>query len=195
MAVTSTEFQLSPAFRGASRLSRALALILRLGFWATFLLCTVLVGLAVLRAANLSPLPDDAVVSYNSPQIKVASLSFWSMLGIAAAFLMKFGPSSVALHFGQRAFAKFAKGEVFTAATIADIRAASLWMMAVAFATSVDQSIFNVSVGLRPVFWINLATFSSSLNLGILFFGACTYVAAYAMAEARRIADDNASFI
>ncbi len=29
----------------------------------------------------------------------------------------------------------------------------------------------------------------------LLFFGVCTYVAAYVMAEALRIADDNASIV
>ena len=79
------------------------------------------------------------------------------------------------------------RGEVFTSAAIANIRAASLWMLAVAFATSIDQFTFNAVVG--------LGAHGLSFNPAMLFFGLCTYVAAYVMAEARRIADDNASFV
>jgi len=201
------ENQLSSQFKKASTLSRFLAELLRVAFWLTLFLAIALIGIALLSAMNVSmswgPLRPDAVVSFNSPQIPVASLSGWSKLGIGAAFLMRFGPSIAALHYGHRAFTRFARGEVFNLATIADIRSASLWMVVTAFATGIDQVIFNTAVGLgstfptfHPATWFaGLSAGGLSFNPGMFFFGLCTYVAARVMAEARRIADDNASFI
>jgi hypothetical protein len=67
------------------------------------------------------------------------------------------------------------------------MRAAALWMIVAAFARSVDHFIFSLSVGRGP--------HGLSFSPEILFFGVCTYVAAYVMAEARHLAEDNASIV
>jgi hypothetical protein len=183
--------QLSEGFRRARTLSRILAFILSLGFWLTVVLGLVVVG-GIIFGALLWPviwqLPDHAVLSYNnSPEVRISSLSLGGKLGVIAAVLLRFGPAAVALRFGHRVLLHLAKGEVFSTDTIASMRTVSLWMVGVAFATSVDKFVFNVSTGLGP--------HGLTANLSLLFFGLCAYVAAYVMSEARRIADDNASIV
>jgi len=183
--------QLSEGFRSARNLSRILAFVLGLGFWLTAVLGIVVVAGIIfgeLIWPIFWPLSDRAMLSYNnSPEVQISSLSLAARLGVVAAVLLRFGPAAVALRFGHRVFRHFARGEVFSSDTIANMRAVSLWTVGVAFTTSVDQFIFNVSTGLGP--------HGLSPNLGLLFFGLCTYIAAYVMSEARRIADDNASIV
>ena len=77
-------------------------------------------------------------------------------------------PSLGALFFARRVFAQFAKGEVFAAETIAHMRTAALWV---------------TIAGIVPPRAI------------VLVVGIAGYVATYVMAEARRIADDNAGIV
>lgn len=77
-------------------------------------------------------------------------------------------PSLLALHYARRLFARFADGEVFSLATIEVMRRAALWI---------------VVSGLVPP------------QASTLVVGMATYVAAYVMAEARRLADDSAGIV
>jgi hypothetical protein len=77
-------------------------------------------------------------------------------------------PCFLALRYARRLFQRFAEGDVFSAATIGLMRTAALWITV---------------AGLIP---------PQPLTLII---GMATYVAAYVMAEACRIADDNASIV
>jgi hypothetical protein len=86
----------------------------------------------------------------------------------ALLFLAAMVPSLFALHHARRVFEHFAKGEVFASATIADMRTAALWL---------------TIAGIVPPRAI------------VLIVGISGYVAAYVMAEARRIADDNAGIV
>lgn len=179
---------LSPGLRRARTLSRILAACLGIGFCAVALLGIVLVG-AMLIGATIWPhlLPADAKLAFDSQGISIYSLSLAQKLGVLLTFLLRFGPSAAALYFGRRIFLGLGRGEVFTSSIVMDMRAAALWMIAAALARSVDRFVFSVSVGRGP--------HGLSFSPEILFFGVCTYVAAYVMAEARRIAEDNASIV
>lgn len=88
--------------------------------------------------------------------------------GKYALLLLHAAPCLVALLYARRLFARFAEGDVFSLGTIALMRTAALWI---------------VLAGVMP---------PDPLTLVI---GMATYVAAYVMAEARRLADENASIV
>lgn len=77
-------------------------------------------------------------------------------------------PYGLALIFARKLFARFAAGEVFTPATIGIMRTAALWLTVSGF------------IPFQPL---------------TLIAGIATYVAAYVMEEACRIADDSASIV
>lgn len=77
-------------------------------------------------------------------------------------------PFLIAIGFARKLFARFAAGEVFTASTIGIMRSAALWLTVAGF------------LPLQPL---------------TLIVGIATYVAAYVMAEACRIADDAAGIV
>jgi hypothetical protein len=70
--------------------------------------------------------------------------------------------------YARRLFARFAAGDVFTAATIGVMRTAALWLTIAGF------------IPFQPL---------------TLIVGVATYVAAYVMVEACRLADDSASIV
>ncbi|HTT06121.1 MAG TPA: hypothetical protein VMF64_12610 [Steroidobacteraceae bacterium] len=178
----------APGLHRARKLSRILAACLGIGFCAVALVGIVLVGV-MLFGATIWPhlLPADAKLAFDSQGISIHSLSLAQKLGVLLTFLLRFGPSAAALYFGRRIFLKLGRGEVFTSSIVTDMRAAALWMIAAAFARSVDRFIFSLSLGRGP--------HGLSFSPEILFFGVCTYVAAYVMAEARQLAEDNASIV
>ncbi len=77
-------------------------------------------------------------------------------------------PYGLALIFARKLFARFAAGEVFTPATIGIMRTAALWLTV------------SGCIPFQPL---------------TLIAGIATYVAAYVMEEACRIADDSASIV
>ncbi len=77
-------------------------------------------------------------------------------------------PCLLALLYARRLFARFAEGDVFSLGTIALMRTAALWI---------------VLAGVMPP------------DPFTLVIGMAAYVAAYVMAEARRLADDSASIV
>ena len=93
------------------------------------------------------------------------------------------------LHHASRAFVQFAKGEVFVTTAIARIRSAGLWLVIAGFAAGVEQVLFNLFAGVRPI------ALELQLRPTLLFVGLAVYVMAYVMAEAQRIAADNASIV
>lgn len=178
----------SPGLQRARTLSRILATCLGIGFCAVALVGLVLIG-AMLVGATIWPhlMPADAKLAFDSRGIALISLSLPQKLGVLLTFLLRFGPSAAALYYGRRIFMGLGRGELFTASIVTDMRAAALWMIAAAVARSVDRFVYSVSVGNGP--------HGLSFSPEILFFGGCTYVAACVMAEARHLADDNASII
>ena len=175
--------ELSPGFDRARRVSRTMTVLLAIGFWVT---------LAWLIASSLLLFWPEAGgwgSVAGGTVIPPASLSFGSRAGAIFAIFLGTAPSVLILRHGERVFAHFAKGEVFAAEAIAHIRSAGIWLIVAAFAPAVEQISFNLFAAVRPV------AHNLDLRPIMLFFGIAVYVAAYVMAEARRIADDNASFV
>jgi len=77
-------------------------------------------------------------------------------------------PYGLALIYARKLFARFAAGEVFTPGTIGIMRTSALWLTVSGF------------IPFQPL---------------TLIAGIATYVAAYVMEEACRIADDSASIV
>lgn len=77
-------------------------------------------------------------------------------------------PYGLALLYARKLFARFAAGEVFTEKTIGILRTAALWLTISGF------------LPFQPL---------------TLIAGVATYVAAYVMVEACRLADDSASIV
>jgi len=153
--------QLSPEFDRARKLSRILAVVLTISFWIgiAVAICTAAVGFVPGAETWLQHhLSHFRSYGHHDVPLSVAVLLF------LAAMI----PSLFALHHARRVFLHFAKGEVFAAATIADMRTAALWV---------------TIAGIVPPRAI------------VLMVGVAGYVAAYVMAEARRIADDNAGIV
>jgi hypothetical protein len=92
------------------------------------------------------------------------------------------------MHHARLLFRHFARGDVFAATAIAHIRAAGLWLIAYPFAgiaggilvvaSGVTHAVHHIVPGLWP-----LAT------------GVTTFIAAHVMAEAQRIAAENAEIV
>jgi hypothetical protein len=107
---------------------------------------------------------------------------------IVGAFFLMVGvlPGLFLLVHARRLFSGFAHGDVFTAGAIAHVRALGLWLVISAFATLVAK------LGLAAASGQHL---DAGLKIDTLVFGIATFVAAHVMAEARRIADENASIL
>jgi hypothetical protein len=152
--------QLSPAFDRARTLSRILMVILAISFWVGIgvAVCVVVIGFVPGAAEWAQRFQHFRPFHHGDLSVTVGAL----------LFLAAMVPSLFALHHARRVFEHFADGEVFAAATIADMRTAALWL---------------TIAGIVPPRAI------------VLVVGIAGYVAAYVMAEARRIADDNAGIV
>jgi hypothetical protein len=173
--------ELSHGFDKARRMSRVLALLLAAGFWVTLAWLIAMAALLVW--------PQAGSLARAATVIPAVGLPFARRAGAIVAILLGTAPSLVVLHQARCVFLHFAKGEVFAPAAIAHIRSAGLWLIICTFATAAGQVLFNISSALRP------AAAGLDLRPLLLVFGVATYVAAYVVAEARRIADDNAAIV
>jgi hypothetical protein len=103
-------------------------------------------------------------------------------------------PPLFILHHARRMFRYFKRGEVFGAAPIDHIRLTGLWLMISVPFTFVAQILLNLAVRAPDVAARTPRVYFDN-NPVFLLFGLGIYVAAYVMAEARRIADENASIV
>lgn len=174
--------QLSPGFDNARRVSRVLAYLLALGFRVTLVWQIAMAALLVWPTAG--SLVQGATV------IPAAHLSSGARAAAIIAILLGTVPSLVVLQHARRVFAPFANGEVFGSPAITHIRLAGFWLIVCAFASAAGQVLFTIVATTKPAF-------AAALDFRplLLVFGIATYAAAYVMAEARRIADDNASIV
>jgi len=175
---------LSPDFHKAMRISRAMTLLLTVGFWVTLTWLAVMPLLLIWPGAG-----GWGSVGRSGVFIAPASLAFGPRAGAILAIVLGVAPALLILHHASRAFANFAKGNVFTPSTIAHIRSIGGWLMVYGAASGVSQGLFNVFAGIRPI------AHDLDFKPEMIVFGLGVSVAAYVMAEARRIADDNAAII
>jgi hypothetical protein len=175
---------LSPDFNKAKQISSIMTIILAVCFWGTLAWLAVLpVSLIWPGAVGWGGLWQSGVA------IAPASLSVGARTGALLAIVLSVTPPLLVLHHAIRAFANFAKGRVFVPATIAHLRAIGLWLIVSGFASGMSQALFNVFARVHPV------AHDLDFRPVLIAFGIGISVAAYVMAEAQRIADDNAAII
>jgi hypothetical protein len=165
---------LSPSFERARILSKTLRWFFVINF-----------GVTALWLASVPVLliwPDAASYNLDGSVVAVAGLPMPERINAVLAIIVRTGPALVLLYHAIRIFDCFARGEVFAAAPIAHIRAAGFWTILWAFAPSAAQFILEYHIRIK-------------FEAPLLAFGVATMIAAYVMAEARRIADENASFL
>ena len=145
---------LSPGFDRARRLSQALVIGL------TVCLVLGVVGLVAFGIFMISPELQAIIARHTTYR-----LPGWGKYAFALVAAVPYG---FALIYARKLFARFAAGEVFTAATIGIMRTAALWLTISGF------------LPFQPL---------------TLVAGVATYIAAYVMVEACRLADDSAGIV
>jgi len=165
---------LSPSFERARTLSNVLRWFFILNFGVTALwLAWVLILPIWPQAASYSP--DGSLAS-------LAGLPMPGRINAVAATIIRTAPALVLLRHAVKIFGCFARGEVFTATPITHIRAAGFWTVIWAFAPALAEIVLQHQ---------HIVKF----NAPLLAFGAATFIAAYVMGEAQRIANENASIL
>jgi hypothetical protein len=166
---------LSPAFDKARSLSQVLMVFFVAAFW---------LNLAWMLAAAALPIwPEAARFTFDGSLVDVAGQPMPVRLNGVVAIVIRILPALVLLHHAAALFRGFAKGDVFTAAAIARIRAIGAWIIVWAFTPAAAHIVLaHNGHGLH-------------FELPFLAFGGATFVAAHVMGEARRIADENASIL
>ncbi len=178
--MTVAEFPLlSPAFERARSLSRLLSTLFAIGFGPTLFYLVVVAVLMVVPLAKTIGWEDTALVP-------LAGHALWQR--VLGAFSLAVGvlPGLFLLVHARRLFGGFAQGEVFTQQAIGHVRAIGLWLMVSCVATLIAK------IGLGAA---NGDHIDAGLRVETAIYGLATFVAAHVMAEARRIADDNASIL
>jgi len=170
---------LSPAFDKARRLSRILARVFAVFFWL------VLVYLA-LASLLMAVAPVGVTLDWQDVMLPLAGHSAGEHLLGAFSLALGVLPGLFLLRHAQRLFGCFARGEVFADRPVAHIRAAGFWLVVSAIAAMIAKIGLNSASGTHA---------NIELDIQSLVFGAATFVAAHVMAEARRIADDNAGIL
>jgi hypothetical protein len=165
---------LSPSFERA----RTLSSVLRWFFIINFGVTALWLGSVPLALVW----PEAAQYNIDGSLVSLAGQPMPGRLYTVAAILVRPLPALVLLFHAIKVFSSFARGEVFAAKPIAHIRACGFWTIVWAFAPSAAQLILEHHVRIK-------------FEPPILAFGVATFIAAYVMGEARRIADDNASIL
>jgi hypothetical protein len=130
--------------------------------------------------------PQAGSIRWGNDLIEFTGLSPAQRVGLLAATEVGMIPALFLLHHARRLFGCFWRGEVFAAASVSHIRAAGFWLVVSAFAAMV------ATIGLYSTHGVKADV---ELDLRSVVFGIATFIAAYVMGEARRIADENASFL
>lgn len=191
---TSPDLVLSPSFARARTLSRIMMVIFTIAF---LVMLTALISAPVMVAF---PSLHGGIGLPHGIRIPIGDLKGWAAVGAMATAMVLLVPIILMLHHARRLFGCFAKGEVFAAKPIGHIRAAGLWLT-ISFFTDVAgvallhyfrmENHIGVSLPAKSL----AHSFNAPEFLGVLFTGIATTIAAYVMAEARRIADENASIL
>ncbi len=184
--------QMPASFDRARRISVVIVLLFDIVFWlacafvvaGSLALLFVLPNLAAI-SAELAGTAATEWAKYSS--LPLAGISIGRRLLLTADFMVAMAPGLFILFHGRKLFAGFARGVVFTEASIAHLKALGFWLIGSAVLGVVVQLLFFAIAQIRhPDFDMHLVSF---------LYGAMTYVAAYVMDEARRIAADNAEIV
>ena len=169
---------LSPSFDRARTLSRILAVLFTIGFWLALALAICVPPLAVW--------PHAGSIKWDTYLIEFTGLSTARRAWLLAAVEVGMIPYLFLLHHARKLFGCFWRGEVFAIASVSHIRAAGFWLVISALAGMAAK------IGIYSA--TNIKT-DVELDERSLVFGIVTFIAAYVMAEARRLADENASIL
>ncbi|HXS05974.1 MAG TPA: DUF2975 domain-containing protein [Rhizomicrobium sp.] len=184
--------EMPASFDRARRISVLIVLLFDIVLWLAVAF-TVLVPLALLFVLpNLgwfsADLPSLAAAEWaKHSNLPLASLNIGRRLLLIVDFLAAMAPSLFILSHGRKLFAGFVKGQVFTEDAIRHLRGLGFWLIVSTLVGVVVQLFFFAIAGIRE--------HPFDLEPLSLVYGAMTYVAAYVMEEARRIAADHAEIV
>ena len=186
------ETQMPSSFDRARRISVVIVLLFDIALWLAVAF-TVLAPLALLFAVpNLAAISTDLAAAAQAEWAKNSNLPFAALtigrrLLLVVDFLAAMTPTLFILSHGRKLFAGFARGQVFPDGTIAHLKGLGFWL------------ILSVVVGIVvQVFFFAVAEIRKThldFEPMTLLYGAITYVAAYVMTEARRIAAEHAEIV
>lgn len=164
----------SPSFERARGLSATL--------WWFFVINFAVTALWLAAVPVLLIWPQIASYNIDGSIVTVAGLPMPERVNAVLAIIVRTAPALFLLWHAIQIFGCFKKGEVFAARPITHIRAAGFWTIVWAFAPSAAQLILQGHVRMK-------------FEPALLAFGIATFIAAHVMAEAQRIADENASIL
>lgn len=171
---TPADLAASPSFERAKGLSHAL--------WWLFIINFVVTAVWLAFVPVLLIWPQIASYNIDGSIVAVAGLPMPERINAVWAIVVRTTPALFLLWHAIQIFGAFRKGEVFAPKPIGHIRAAGFWTIIWAFAPSAAQLILEGHVRMK-------------FEPALLAFGIATFIAAHVMAEAQRIADDNASIV
>lgn len=190
---------LSPSLGRARTLSRIMAVLFGLGFLV--MLSCALSGVVFVFLPNSPSGVSHGIGFMNDFGVGFGSKRGWAIIAAMAATELTFVPTVLVLYHMCKLFLCFAKGRVFAAQPIAHIRWAGLWQV-ISFFTGIAAIYILVLSGDRGGLYRLVAAqpFHSLPMVAVryenaIFVGVPILIAAYVMAEARRLADDNASIL
>lgn len=190
---------LSPDFARARKLSRFMAVIFTVTFWLTLLGALLMLGIpfapfigrgfhTVVGVGGIAVGPQQPVgVGLGDIRVSLDGLSLGQRLWVLLAMETVILPVAFLMHHTRRVFSHFAKGEIFVLPVIGHVRSAGLWLI-VSFFSNIAGPIALRATGLMP-------PGQSQGTSWPLVIGVVTYIAAYVMAEAQRIAAENAEIV
>jgi hypothetical protein len=165
---------LSPDFATARVLSQTLRV---------FFIVNFAVAVVGLLATAIMPLWPQAVqFSLDDSLAAAVRLPMEQRVSTAVESVLQTLPALFVLYYAIRLFGLFAKGEVFTTRAIGHIRAVGQWTIVWAVAPAILQMLLHRDGHMH-------------FEAVLLAFGVSTFIAAHVMAEAQRIADENASIL
>jgi hypothetical protein len=192
----SQTFPLSPSFERARKLSRVMAVVFTVGFWMA------LAGAVVMLAVPFIPLEAHTVVGLGSIsvggvpprdavglgdiRVSLNGLSFGQRTWVLLAMEIVLLPIMLLMHHTRRVFGHFAKAEIFVLPVIGHVRSVGLWLI-VSFFANIGGHVALVAAGLMQG--------QANGTAWPLVIGMVTFIAAYVMEEARRIAAYNAEIV
>lgn len=174
---------LSPRFARARMLSRIMAVLFSTSFWLmlfAFVVCLSIPFVSLVPHRHIG-------VGFHSIRVSLDGLSTGQLVWVLLAVEITILPLVLLMHHTRRVFGNFAKGEIFVLPVIGHIRQAGLWLV-VSFFTNIAGQTLLRATGLMPPGLAQSSTWP-------LVIGAVTFIAAYVMEEARRIAADNAEIV
>jgi len=175
---------LSPDFERARKLSRFMAVMFTIAFWLTLLGTIVILAIPFVP---YRPHGDTSVVGFNDITVVVGGLSFGQRAWVSLVMVIAALPTVFLMHHTRRVFGHFARGEVFILPVIGHVRQAGLWLVISFFANIAGQTALRLT-GLIPREQAHGSAWP-------LIIGVVTFIAAYVMAEAQRIAADHAEIV